>query len=211
MRHAIVGSITATETTYGLEAGHHPHKHILELVDGRPDTQEIQAEVGKRFREIMAARGRYVAPQIGVHVRATDPGAADYISKWGAAFEISKAGAKRGRGDHYSPFELLQLYAEGKAWAGKIFQEYAAAMKGVNQIRWSPGLRDLLGLGAQPSDQELVEAPLEDDVLLASLTLKQWGVILKRDKRGELLEVASTGDANLLRSYLLALGVFLGS
>jgi len=210
-RIGIVGSITSTEVTYGLEAGYHPHKHILELVDGHPDTEQIQAEVSKRFREIMTSRGRYVSPEIGVHVRATDRGAADYISKWGAAFEITKAGAKRGMGDHYNPFELLQLYAEGKTWAGEVFREYAAAMKGVNQIRWSRGLRELLGLGAEVSDQEFVEAPLEDDVLLASLTLKQWGVILKREKRGELLEVASTGDARLLRSYLLSLGVFLES
>ena len=210
-RIGIVGGITSTETTYGLDAGHHPHNHILELVDGHPDTEQIQAEVSKRFREIMTSRGRYVSPEIGVHVRATDQGAADYISKWGAAFEISKAGAKRGKDGHYNPFELLQLYAEGETWAGKVFREYAAAMKGVNQIRWSKGLRELLGLGAEVSDRELVEAPLEDDILLASLTVKQWGVILKRDKRGELLEVASTGDAKLLRSYLMALGVFLES
>jgi hypothetical protein len=210
-RIGIVGSITSTETTYGLESGHHPHKHILELVDGHPDTEQIQAEVGTRYREIMTSRGRYVSPEIGVHVRATDRGAADYISKWGAAFEITKAGAKRGRGDHYNPFELLQLYAEGKSWAGEVFREYAAAMKGVNQIRWSRGLRELLNLGAEVTDRELVEAPLEDDVILAALTVKQWGVILKRERRGELLEVASTGDAGLLRSYLLALGVFLDS
>jgi hypothetical protein len=208
-RIGIVGSVTSTETTYGLDAGYHPHKHILELVDGHPDTEQIQAEVSKRFREIMTSLGRYVSPEIGVHVRATDRGAADYISKWGAAFEITKAGAKRGRGDHYNPFELLQLYAEGKTWAGEVFREYAAAMKGVNQIRWSPGLRELLGLGEQVSDHELVEAPMEDDILLASLTVKQWGVILKREKRGELLEVASTGDVKLLRSYLFAFGVFL--
>ena len=210
-RIGIVGSITSTETTYGLENGHHPHSHILELVDGHPDTEQIQAEVSKRFREIMTSRGRYVSPEIGVHVRATDHGAADYISKWGAAFEISKAGAKRGKDGHYNPFELLQLYAEGETWAGEVFREYAAAMKGVNQIRWSKGLRELLGLGAEVSDRELVEAPLEDDILLASLTVKQWGVILKREKRGELLEVASTGDAKLLRSYLMVLGVFLDS
>jgi hypothetical protein len=52
---------------------------------------------------------------------------------------------------------------------------------------------------------------MEDDRVLASLTLKQWGLILKREKRGELIEVASTGDAGLLRAYLMALGIHLES
>ena len=82
-------------------------------------------------------------------------------------------------------------------------------MKGINQIRWSHGLRKLLGMEEEVTDQELVEAPQEDDILLASLTVKQWWVILKRSKIGELLEVASTGDAKLLRAYLKILGVFL--
>ena len=208
-RIGIVGSITSTESTFGLIAGHHPHKHILELVDGQPDTEQIRAEVSKRYIEIMQELGRYVSSDVGVQVRATDRGAADYVAKWGAAFEITKAANKKGREGHYSPFELLPLYADGKVWAGKAFQEYAAAMKGINQIRWSHGLRKLLGMEEEVTDQELVEAPQEDDILLASLTVKQWWVILKRSKIGELLEVASTGDAKLLRAYLKILGVFL--
>jgi hypothetical protein len=210
-RMGITGSITSTEVTYGLEAGFHPHKHTLYLVESVPDTEQLRVELSDKFCEIMDGLGRYVSPEIGVHVRATDRAAADYISKWGAAFEITKAGAKRGRGEHYNPFELLQLYAEGKTWAGGVYQEYAKAMKGVNQIRWSRGLRDLLSMGQEVTDLELVEAPMEDDRVLASLSFKQWGIILKHDKRGVLLEVASTGDAGLLRSYLMTLGIHLES
>jgi hypothetical protein len=210
-RMGINGVITSTEVTYGLEAGFHLHKHSLYLVESVPDVEKMRVELSDKFCMVMAGLGRYVSPEIGVHVRATDRAAADYISKWGAAFEITKAGAKRGRGEHYNPFELLQVYAEGKTWAGEVFKEYAAGMKGVNQIRWSRGLRKLLAMGAEVTDQELVEAPMEDDRVLASLTLKQWGLILKREKRGELIEVASTGDAGLLRAYLMALGIHLES
>jgi hypothetical protein len=106
-------------------------------------------------------------------------------------------------------FELLQLHAEGERWAGPKFQEFAVAMKGVNQIRWSRGLRKLLSLGVEVSDQELVEAPMESEILLAQLTFEQWGIILKRDKRGELLEVASQGSRDDLRVYLKAIGICL--
>ena len=64
-RIGIVGSITSTESTFGLIAGHHPHKHILELVDGQPDTEQIRAEVSKRYIEIMQELGRYVHRMLG--------------------------------------------------------------------------------------------------------------------------------------------------
>jgi hypothetical protein len=206
-RWGIAGSISANEVTYGLESGWHPHVHALYLVEVLPDTEAMRSELSAHFEAIMAKSGRYVSPEIGVHVRATTNTAADYISKWSAAYEITKAPSKRGRGERYNAFELLQVYAEGHAWGGEAFREYAAAMKGVNQIRWSRGLRKLLGMGEEVTDQELVEAPMESEVVLASLTLAQWGIILKRGKRGELMEVASLGDRHELRVYLKAIGV----
>lgn len=214
-RWGIVGNIISREVTDGLEFGWNAHVHELHLVESKLDTEAIRSELSPRFEAIMAKMGRYVSPENGVHVRATDHTVADYISKWGAAYEMTKASAKRGRGDRYSPFELLQIYAEGggmggkQTWAGERYKEYAAAMKGVNQIRWSPGLRKLLSLGVEASDQELVEAPMESDVLLASLNLKQWSIILKRDKKGELLEVASSGSRSDLVVYLRVMGISL--
>jgi hypothetical protein len=159
----------------------------------------------------MDGLGRYVHPEIGVNVRATTHAAADYISKWGAASELTKSSLKIGQEvAHYTPFDLLYLYGgEGKKWAGDAFKEYAGAMRGVNQIRWSKGLRKLLGLGLDVTDSELVESPEEDDSILAQLTIDQWKIILKHDKRGELLAVADTGDKNKLRVWLMAMGVFL--
>ena len=208
-RWGVVGAITSTEVTYGLDAGWHLHKHSLYLVREKiPDTQAIRDDISNRFEAIMAKLGRYVNPTIGVHVRATTREAANYVSKWGAAFEITKAAAKRGKGIHYNPFELLYLKSQGVGWAGDKFKEYAAAMKGVHQLQWSTRIREMLELGKLPTDEELVDAPEDTDRLLASLTLKQWGVILKREKRGELLEVASTGSAEQLQTYLVAVGVY---
>jgi aromatic ring-cleaving dioxygenase len=211
-RWGLVGEVTSTEVTYGLENGWHFHKHCLYLVDhANPDTEAIREDISKRFTAVMGKLGRYVHPEIGVHVRATTPTAADYISKWGAAFEVTKAAVKKGvAGEHYNPFELLALCAEGVDWAGAKFQEYAAAMKGISQLRWSPGLRRLLAMGEQPTDAELVEAPEEADIILAQLTLPQWREVLKQEKRGELLEVASTGDPIILVHYLEAIGIRVG-
>lgn len=205
-RHGIVGTITSTEVTWGKSNGWHVHNHDLYLVESVPDVVALKAELSSKFIEIMSSLGRYVSSEIGVHVRATDKGAADYVSKWGAAFEMTKSMAKSGRAEgvdlHYTPFQLLELYTNGEKWAGAIFQEYAAAMKGVNQIRWSRGLRRLLSLGEPAADAELVDRPEVDDILLASLTLFQWRLVLKRDLRGELLEAAAAGDRDRLLAWL---------
>lgn len=212
-RWGILGTITATETTYSLQNGWHLHTHELYFVKAVPDTDELRRELSIRFEAVMRGLGRYVSPLIGVHVRTTTHAAGDYISKWGAAFEMAKPGAKTGKENgHYNPFDLLYLYAgEGKNWAGEAFKEYAAAMKGVNQIRWSPKLRERLGIGKAVTDKELVEAPGEADRLLALIHFRQWQMILNHEKVGQLLEVASTGDAELLRAWLLAIGVTLES
>lgn len=212
-KYGIVGTITHTEQTWGDKFGWHIHSHDLYLVESVPDVGALQAELEKHFIKIMASLGRYVKPEIGVNVRVTDKGAASYVSKWGAASEMTKSIVKSGmfdgNGQHYTPFQLLELYIGGAKWAGELFQEYAAAMKGVNQVRWSRGLRRLLSLGEPAADAELVDRPEMDDILLASLTLSEWRWVVKLDLRGELLKVASAGDRERLIAWLCERGIII--
>ena len=91
--------------------------------------------------------------------------------------------------------------------AGVLFQEYGAAMKGKRQLRWSPGLRNYLGLGAEATDEELAQAQDEDGGNFAQLTRRQLGRIIWKGKRGEVLEVASTQEIKAFQVYLQSLGV----
>ena len=138
----------------------------------------------------------------------------DYIAKygyepikpgWTIERELTKGPAKvsktvQGR----SAFQLLADYGAGDKQAGVLFQEYARATKGRYQLRWSSGLRKLLGLAAEQSDDDLAAAPLSDDELfLTTLTPEQWRIVLRRDLRADILDVAGAGDTERLTSWIV--------
>lgn len=205
----IVGSISGTEVTYSQENGFHLHDHSLYLFEQAIDLDEFREAMTKKYQAAMEGRGRYVSGIYGLDVRATNDAVGDYVSKWGVEAELAKYPVKQGREGHYSAFQMLELYAGGESWAGGVFQEYAAAMKGSKQLVWSRGLRQLLNLGKEVSDQEVVEAQEDDARVLAMLTLEQWRRVLAREKRGELLEVASTGRLDVLVMWLRTLGIYM--
>jgi hypothetical protein len=217
----IMGSVTGTEVTYGLEFGWHPHKHIL--IWSRLSFQDVNANlirvlISERFESILAKSGRYVSPVHGVDVRKGNDLIREYVAKfghepkesgWSLAAEITKAPAKIGlkSGDHYTPFQLLDLYLAGSMQAGLLFREYALTMKGTKQLVWSRYTRELFGLDDELSDEELAAMQEQDAVILALLKPEHWRVILKKEKRASLLEVANTGNVEYLRVFLRSLGV----
>lgn len=205
----VVGSISGTEVTYGQDNGFHLHDHSLYLFESSVNLDEFREGMFKRYAAAMEGRGRYVSGLYGLDVRATNDSVGDYVSKWGVESELAKYPVKKGREGHYSAFQLLELYAGGESWAGGVFQEYAQAMKGSRQLVWSPGLRKLLSLGKEVSDSELVEAQEDDTRVLTYVTLEQWRRVLAREKKGELLEVASYGRLDVLKGYLRTMGVYL--
>lgn len=220
-----MGGVTATEPTFGIESGWHPHKHALwfsRLPVAEIDTESIRGWVSNRFGGILGRMGKYVSPVHGVHVRKGDNLAGDYIAKygqdaaresaWGISHELVKGAAKLAAGEHYTPFGLLEAYGLGVAWAGRLFQEYAVAMKGKNQLVYSPLTRERLGLsGVMATDQEVAEAS-EDQlgVIMARLTRLQWLEVLRHDRRGQLEAVVATGNMEYLIVYLESLGIVLG-
>jgi hypothetical protein len=49
---------------------------------------------------------------------------------------------------------------------------------------------------------ELDEEVSSGDVLLATLTPEEWRMVCRKDQRGEVIAVASTGDHKLLSDFL---------
>jgi hypothetical protein len=126
-------------------------------------------------------------------------------SKWGVDHEMTKGHLKQGKkAGHVSPFGLLGLHVEGDKKAAHLFRQYAEAFKGKRQLVWSEGLRDLLGLGVEQTDEELAASQEEKADIFARLPLNVWQVILKKELRGQLLEVCKAG-LDALYDYIIDL------
>lgn len=218
--YKIAGSVAASEVTWGVEHGWHPHKHVLFfslLPVQEIEPEEIREQISKRYRDILAKSGRWASSAHGVDVRMADDLIAQYLAKygqekktnWTLVDEITKAASKIGfkNGEHYTPFELLDLYLGKNVAAGRLFIEYALTMKGAKQLVYSRGTRALLGLGRDETDEELAAAQEEDAVILASLKPQDWRKIIKQNLRGHLLEVARTGSVKKVITFLQAVGI----
>jgi hypothetical protein len=118
----------------------------------------------------------------GARVQLGFTAGAQYISKigrtWGLAEEVAKANRKKGRGEHYSPADLLRHVRDDTLpGAAGVFREYAAAIEGVHLLQWSRGMREKLGLSAEKTDQEIAAGDDQADAVLAVLTLYEWRAI----------------------------------
>ena len=213
----LVGSIRALEVTLG-KNGWHPHLHLLTFQDGGQPA-DLEGFLTERWLAAIERQGREALAGPGCDVRTANADVAAYIAKYGTQpidttfrwtleHELAKGPAKRGKdGGGETPTQLLANYLVGHKESGWRWQEYAHTFKGKRQLQWSRGLRDLLGLDKELTDKELAEQQEKDSVLLAALSLSQWRAVLGNDCRGELLEVASSGDAVKVYQFLDSLGI----
>lgn len=197
------GSVRALETTHGFNSWHnHTHELLFcqDPCDGRarvPDARDILPA----WQKACIDAGLNMPNEHGLIIDMGDK-AAKYASKWGIEDELTKAHIKKGRdGDRKSPFDLLrEVLNNGCVQSAKLFREYAGEFKGRKQLSWSKGLRSLLALDVELTDEEIAAQIEEGSFLLGSLTPEQWKVVLSANKRGELLEVAKTsGLAGVLK------------
>lgn len=211
-----VGQVRAWEVTHGrrraVSHGWHPHFHILLILDqpiGHLPTVELALYVHWANACVRAGLDR---PSARFGVRLDDGSrAADYVAKmgleessaWGLDSEMTKGHCKRSR-DGETPLDLLRsrLAYDDDTQAAWLFREYAAAFRGKRQLVWSRGLRDRLGLGAAPTDEEVAAAHEDDCFLLSEIERDQWALILRFDLRGEVAEIARHGDRDALVRFL---------
>jgi len=198
-----VGRIRALETTYG-ENGWHPHIHTLLFLETPfNDLDTVQNTLLKQWKAVCIKSGLGEPNSHGLTIKDGSY-ASQYVSKWGIESEVTKGHIKKSRSG-YSPFDLLR--SELGTYAGDakplspgqakvLFREYAYAMKGKRQLVWSDGLRDLLGLGKEKTDQELVDEVEVQEIEFVRIPLSMWKVILKKERRGEVLESCKLGLQN---------------
>jgi hypothetical protein len=178
--YGFMHSIKVVEVTHG-KNGFHPHQHTLYVVRAGIDIAALQRDLVTAWLPSVRRFGFSASITHGVDVRDTFGDVERYISKigrtWTAADELAKANTKSGRGESFTPADLLRSYRDtGNLAHAALFREYALTMKGTHQLRWSPGFKRLVGIEDR-TDADLAENCLDDDpwtYVLAELSLTDW-------------------------------------
>ena len=207
------GSVKALEITHG-KNGWHPHIHELIFLTNKPneDTlKRLEIAITGRWRHCLKKISKFASVERGVTLKTGDNAVGDYVSKfgdtkikqdWTLSHEMTKQIVKRGKNDGQSPMQLLYDYMLGDKMSGKLWQEYAIVCKGKHQLVWSRGMRDILKIGSEQTDEEIGEKLPNDTYLLASLTRGQWYDVLSHNAVGSILLAAETKTEEDFKAWL---------
>jgi hypothetical protein len=194
----LAGDINRTEVTHGAN-GWHIHCHTLLFLKGN-----IRLTPGALLPLWASAceTAGLPSPSRAHGVKVSTPKEiAEYIAKqgketsnWTIEKEMTKGHIKKGGKEGMTSFDLLRAYRDTKdELYAELFREYSKSFRGKRQLVWSRGLRDLLSLAPEITDQEAATSTDELDQLLRMIPLKVWSYIRKCNLRGQLLELANQG------------------
>lgn len=185
----LVGNIRTLEVTYGVN-GWHPHFHILLFTKSELNDQElfsIQENLLSQWQSACVSSGLPMPNEHGLDL-CNGLWVAEYVTKWGIEEEMTKGHLKQGiKEGHISPFGLLDLYDQGDENAGRRFQEFAKVFKGKRQLVWSKGLRELLKVGEQKPDDEIITEMENASVEVMKISYTDYQQIMKYNQEVEFL------------------------
>jgi hypothetical protein len=212
------GHVRSLEVTWGKANGWHPHYHALFFM---PDTNRIAgfySDIRTMWFEAVERAGGSSTWERGCNLTVCDNSIAAYVAKWGhdpanetlpqltrwgKAQEMTRGPMKEAEKDRYTPFEMLEEYLISRdlypAYWGALYKGYAIAMRGQRQLTWSrkPDLREVAGLKDEKGEQEIIEGEEAGYILLAQLSLDEWGAILWAGMRGVILDCCARGDVKM--------------
>lgn len=221
-RHGIAGWLRVVEVTFG-ENGWHVHIHSLFFLESSTVTPELDALKSSMLGRWSAALKSLGLPSplaVGQDLHLLD-GAADealaaYFTKAvhsakRIGLELTSTQTKKARGVYKtrSPWAFLDDVLDlGDADALGYWHEYQRASKGRRQLTWSQGLRELLGLRAEKSDEEVAGEELgtkADDLVL--ITAAGWRVVIGSRLMVPILEIVEKQGLSGVRALLDVSGV----
>lgn len=204
-----VGSkkVNAKEITYG-QNGWHPHQHVLLLSD-KPITDSYKEKMSltdidfnqktklnqliKYYDDLakiwikccISAGLQAPSMEYGLDIR--DGKYADrYVSKWGLENELTKGHVKKGREGGFTPFDMLQLSLHDVQIYGRsaksLYQEYGISTKGLRQLVWARGLKNLLNV-EEKTDEELAIETENNAILLDTVPDLIFSLLCKYQQR----------------------------
>jgi len=211
-KYRIPGTIKALEVTFG-ENGWHPHIHVLLVIENHEiDHLELQNECRTRWLHCVQYRGGWCNRANGLTVKNSDTFVQDYVSKfgkmpgkgdWDAIAEITKSVVKKAKRNGFTPFMLLELATQGSEQASRLFQEYAIAFKGKNQLQWSRGLKALLNI---EEISDLQAAEMDDNAsereVVATISAMSFYNIVATNNRLNVLIAANELSKSAFLQYL---------
>lgn len=210
VQSGLVGRIRGLEVTYGAN-GWHPHLHLLLFVDRVADLKQAEHQLLTIWKKVVVKQGFDEPNHHGLTLENGEK-AAQYVGKWGLEHELTKGHIKRSR-EGYTPFDLLRVIVGTYAGSGKnvdvfdavnLFREYGKIFKGKRQLVWSNGLRKMLHLATEKTDEEIADQVDEETSFFAKIPLNVWRVILTKEKRGEVLAVCEQGH-DALYDYIIGI------
>ena len=149
----IAGYARVLEWTYG-KHGHHPHFHMIALVEADSEEEAIQAaaELQPAYMRQLDAAGRDGHSEAAWTHSFQVQGAAAagaYVAKWGSAEELTGALAKSGAGEGLTPWQLLRLARTApdesdRQRLASIWWQIVGATKGKAQLYISEGWKELV-------------------------------------------------------------------
>jgi len=197
-----VGSIRAWEVTHGLN-GFHPHFHIILFVETGLDLAQLEEQFYLAWSNACRL-AKLAIPDRSHGVRLHDGSQAHaYASKgvWGLDHEITKGHLKKSNKGR-SPMDLIRSYVfDRDKQAAALFIEYSKAYHAKRQLYWSPGLKDLFGIG-EKTDEEVAGEQDETAVILGRIEWPVWKLVLKTELRGEILELGRLGSWEAIKTLL---------
>jgi hypothetical protein len=219
------GLVRVVEVTYSWDNGWHVHLHFVLLVGGEVQAADVDAFrvwLLAKWARSLAAAGMPGALERGQDVHLVDGVAAavelgKYLAKstaYGAAESLGRelmgAWSKSARGGFGTDpaWRLAEdFFATGDRAALDKWHEYERGSKGRRQCTWSRGLRELLALGVEKSDEEIAAEEAGDRDLLR-ISPAGWAAVLAAPwPPSRILEAAEVGGVGGLRDFLLANGI----
>jgi hypothetical protein len=206
-----LGDIRALEITHGGN-GWHPHLHVLIFFNVGTSQSEINAFSGWLYDAWAKSVAQQGLGQCSREAYDWEPveaasGAAQYVGKWGASLELTKAHTKQGKGGR-TPWQILSDFTEyGLALDAALFREYADAAKGSHQLTWSRNLRSAYAAALEKSDHDLAEEPAVPETQVATMDRKVFEQVVKRGKTAAVLSALDRGGVNAVAEILTQLRI----
>ncbi|MGV3711967.1 protein rep [Pseudolysinimonas sp.] len=217
--HGFGGYLRVVETTRGAH-GWHLHVHALLFLDAAPTDRALaawKAAIFARWTRALGRNGLRPASLLAQDLHVVDDrhdALAGYFTKAAdhgeaVALEFTQLASKQARSiiGGRTPWAILDgAIGTGDADELALWHEWEAASKGKRQMTWSRGLRDLLGLADELTDEQIADEELgdaSDDRI--ELTADAWRALCRIPELAPLaldvLEAAGPrGTIDLLRS-----------
>ena len=221
-RFGIAGWLRVVEVTFG-ENGWHVHVHALFFLESSTVAPELDALKSSMFGRWSAALKSLGLPSplaAGQDLRVLDGAADEQLSRYFTkavhqakriGLELTSTQTKTARGVHgtRSVWSFLDdVIDQGDADSLDRWHEFQRGSKGRRQLTWSQGIRELLGLRAEKSDEEVAGEELgtkADDLVL--ITAAGWRVVIGSRLMVPILETVERQGLSGVRALLDVAGV----